>query len=176
LTLDDYQWNANHKIHAHISQCFGFSEAMDLVTLKDTNCDELSGYQEGQQTSNLLTNLTANELTQQIQFSPGQASLSLSVVNPPPNLSDEQNLVIAKIEAIFESIADCLLQERRELTIELKSRPKRQYMKIDGHTGAIIDTSDGKLRDICFPAKTSHEAWKFSESRNLSTMVLKQAN
>lgn len=57
--------------------------------------------------------------------------------------------VISRIESVFESMLDVLLEEERSLTIVLKSRS----------TTANSD-HPGKL--VCFPGKTADEAWRFS--------------
>ncbi|EKD19458.1 meiosis-specific topoisomerase Spo11 [Drepanopeziza brunnea f. sp. 'multigermtubi' MB_m1] len=85
--------------------------------------------------------------------------------------SNQLGLVISKIEDIFESITDCLLDEKKELVIQLKSRSKsKSKSKSKSHKPQCEqddDDGDGdgereKSRMITFPSKNAKEAWKFT--------------
>jgi hypothetical protein len=54
--------------------------------------------------------------------------------------------VLAKVEDMLENMADCLLGEKKELVINLKTR------------------SGASATAVKFPGKTPKEAWKFSMS------------
>lgn len=86
-----------------------------------------------------------------------------SEYNDGSNNSLEKSALINRIESIFESIADCILAEGKELVIPLKSRQRQGGQVHDLLTGTIVDVQDTVTRDITFPGKTPHEAWKFSK-------------
>lgn len=69
--------------------------------------------------------------------------------------SGASNLV-DQIEDVFESISKALLDERRQLRIRLKVRPRSSASQPDTRLLA-----PSKYRDICFPGKTAAEAWRF---------------
>ncbi|KAK6581907.1 hypothetical protein PZA11_005604 [Diplocarpon coronariae] len=71
--------------------------------------------------------------------------------------SNQLGIVISKMEKIFESITDCILDEKKELVIRLKSRSKKRQ---------VLDENDSeapeKSTKITFPSKNAKEAWKFT--------------
>ena len=86
------------------------------------------------------------------------AEVLLSNMAEPNQAGD----VITKLEDIFESLADCLLDEKKELTIRLKPRARRTANE-DSRS-----SSQGRRageRSITFPSKSPQEAWRFSESQ-----------
>lgn len=70
-----------------------------------------------------------------------------------------QDLVISQIEAIFETIADAILAERKELSIDLTAN---RLLK----TTDYVDQKTSRSRRIAltFPGRSAKEAWKFSQS------------
>ncbi|TVY82608.1 Meiotic recombination protein rec12 [Lachnellula suecica] len=85
--------------------------------------------------------------------------------NPNPNPSsntvnrNSPGAVISKIEDIFEAMTDCLLGERKELVIQLKTGRRKQKSKSDADN--TKRTRSG-IRTVTFPNKSPHEAWKFT--------------
>ncbi|EPE33517.1 DNA topoisomerase IV, alpha subunit [Glarea lozoyensis ATCC 20868] len=75
---------------------------------------------------------------------------------PIPNTAGS---VITKLEDIFESITDCLLEKNKELTICLKTRPPKVTQ--EDETGNRKRLMSG-VRKITFPSRNPKEAWKFS--------------
>ena len=73
--------------------------------------------------------------------------------------------VIAKIETLFENIADSLLREE-ELSIPLRHK-KLQSTSLDG-ADAELSTEFTK---VSFPAKTPREAWRFSEQPSIGNIL-----
>jgi meiotic recombination protein SPO11 len=71
--------------------------------------------------------------------------------------------VISKIENIFESITDCILDQKKELVISLRSRPKCKSSDSEDSTSDA--NSKSEIKKITFPSKSQQEAWKFSESK-----------
>jgi meiotic recombination protein SPO11 len=69
--------------------------------------------------------------------------------------------VVAKIENIFEAMADVLLNERGQLSVELVTRPRVSRQ----HHGTADSTSAQSVavQRLCFPGKTEREAWRFGE-------------
>lgn len=73
--------------------------------------------------------------------------------------SNQLGFVISKIEDIFESITDCILDEKKELVIHLKSRSRSKPRQEEG------EEENDKRTKVVFPSKNAKEAWKFSKSR-----------
>ncbi|KAF2815982.1 DNA topoisomerase IV, alpha subunit [Mytilinidion resinicola] len=70
--------------------------------------------------------------------------------------------VIKKIELIFESIVDALLEKKDKLYISLKTRSGSKGRRIDPANG-IVTSEDGlQTRIITFPGSTAQEAWRFT--------------
>jgi meiotic recombination protein SPO11 len=68
--------------------------------------------------------------------------------------------VIAKIESIFSSFADCLLQDKGKLVIPFKIRPRGPLNTVNLDPKVSQET---KMRDISFPGSSPQEAWRFSD-------------
>ena len=77
---------------------------------------------------------------------------------------DRVGAVICKIEDIFESLADCVLDGKKEMIIELKTRKKRGNQGRDAVDGTITDLGEGKVTSVKFPSRSPQEAWKFGKS------------
>jgi meiotic recombination protein SPO11 len=92
----------------------------------------------------------------------GHTSSSQPNIAYIPDLS-QAGRVIAKIENIFESITDCILDQRKELVVSLRSRPKCKSK--DSEESMPNLKSKPELKNITFPSKSPQEAWKFSESK-----------
>lgn len=76
--------------------------------------------------------------------------------------------MLAKIEIIFENIANVLLNERGQMSIRIKRRTK-----VSGSHGIEEPPSKGTPKTekrISFPGKTEKEAWQFSELVSRSSM------
>jgi hypothetical protein len=69
--------------------------------------------------------------------------------------------VLARIENIFEAMADVLLNERGQLSVELVTRPPARRQHID-HIEAT-PAQNVVVHRLCFPGKTEREAWRFGE-------------
>jgi len=73
--------------------------------------------------------------------------------------------VLAKIESIFEAMADVLLNERGQLSVELATRSRASSQHFD-HTNS--NPAQGiAIHRVCFPGKTEREAWRFGETIRL---------
>ena len=75
-----------------------------------------------------------------------QQDVSKDEVGNQPN-------ILAKIESIFESMVDVLLNERGQLTVTIKTRPVSRRHQ----------THAESVQQLCFPGKTEKEAWRFGE-------------
>jgi meiotic recombination protein SPO11 len=75
---------------------------------------------------------------------------------------NQAGAVINKIEDIFESIADCIIDEGKELVIPLKSRPKIKNIANKEHSTRANRVPKIEARNITFPSRSPQEAWKFS--------------
>lgn len=71
--------------------------------------------------------------------------------------------VITKIEDIFESLLDSIINEKDCLVLHIKSRGKNGRQTLDAATGVIRNTENVEAKEITFPGKTQNEAWKFSK-------------
>lgn len=69
--------------------------------------------------------------------------------------------VLAKIEAVFESMADVLLNERGQLSLNLMTRPTNQKQRLDSNDTPTAPTES--VQHICFPGKSEREAWRFGK-------------
>ncbi|KAI6249189.1 hypothetical protein HI914_02552 [Erysiphe necator] len=76
---------------------------------------------------------------------------------------DQAGIIIAKIEQIFESIVDCIL-EGKAMMIHLKIREnsKLKNKPLQISTSSSSSTNEEKTRKVCFPSRNPSEAWKFT--------------
>ncbi|KAK3707623.1 endodeoxyribonuclease [Vermiconidia calcicola] len=70
--------------------------------------------------------------------------------------------VINKIEAIFEEIADALLQEKNELTVTLLRRTQPQNVSATSPVELTNPSQSVVSKRIRFPGRTAEEAWRFT--------------
>jgi hypothetical protein len=70
--------------------------------------------------------------------------------------------VISLIEDILHQMVDCIIGEKKELVIYLKSRKRSDIETIDATSGAIKYDTTKDARAIKFPGRTEREAWRFS--------------
>lgn len=77
--------------------------------------------------------------------------------------------VIDKIEAVLEEIVDAMLNDKLEIGITLKCRPRAGAT---GHHTKPQDQSEMTTRRFCFPGKTADEAWRFCESLHPTTQSM----
>ena len=89
------------------------------------------------------------------------SALDLIPVKPPRTCS-----VIEQIAAVFERIADGLIRESNQISIQLKTRPTAATPQMKNATSAHERT-----KEICFPGRTAREAWRFS-NRSATTHSL----
>ena len=132
--------------------------------------DLLSGFlsdHEANTSRPLLSNLqdsrrlTPEQIAEDPALEDGDSN-ELNDWTPDPN---QRVLVITKIEDIFESIADCILDEGKELVIPLKSRPRNKIVANKDDPTKISSSTSADSRKITFPSKSPREAWKFSKWR-----------
>lgn len=77
--------------------------------------------------------------------------------------------VLTRIESIFEAMADVLLNERGQLSVELATRPRTHKQHPDS-----ADSDPAKcnhVQRLCFPGKSEREAWRFGEAAPLHQHV-----
>ncbi|RKF78001.1 Meiotic recombination protein SPO11 [Golovinomyces cichoracearum] len=70
----------------------------------------------------------------------------------------QAGLVITKIEHIFETIADCILEKKKELVIQLKTKSKAK----ETNENLNIEIPEEKIRNVTFPSRKPREAWRFA--------------
>ncbi|KAG0646636.1 Meiotic recombination SPO11 [Hyphodiscus hymeniophilus] len=70
--------------------------------------------------------------------------------------------VVSKIEDIFEKVAQCILDEEKEVSIKIKTRGKQSAIDYDANTGIITSKSTDEMKTVQFPSKSPKEAWKFT--------------
>ena len=123
----------------------------------------------------LLPNSPYSKLTPQQQLgisSPADHTHRLDVSQGYPRSNNIQaGAVITKIEDIFESLLDCIINEKKCLALHLKSRGRYGRQTLDANTGAIRNKSNAEAKEITFPGKTQKDAWKFGEHFQDSKMV-----
>jgi meiotic recombination protein SPO11 len=79
------------------------------------------------------------------------------------NINLQAGEVITKIEDIFESLLDCIINEKKCLVLHIKSRARNGRHTIDAATGAIRNAGNVETKEITFPGKTQKETWKFGK-------------
>jgi meiotic recombination protein SPO11 len=129
--------------------------------------DLISGFisdHEVQTSPSLLSNSQdRRRLTpEQIAEDPALEDIELNDEIPNPT---QRGVAITKIEDIFESIADCILDEGKELVIPLKSRPRNKTVANTDDSTKVNTATSIDPRKITFPSKSPKEAWKFSKWR-----------
>ncbi|KFY10392.1 hypothetical protein V492_05045 [Pseudogymnoascus sp. VKM F-4246] len=77
-----------------------------------------------------------------------------------PRNNNQAGAVITKIEDIFESLLDCIINEKGYLILHIKSRGNNGCQTLDAATGAIRNIGNVEAKEITFPGKTQKEAWK----------------
>jgi meiotic recombination protein SPO11 len=111
----------------------------------------------------LLSNLPDRPLTQDIRrfnhnaLGSGAGGREISTTYVNAGNPNQAGYVISKIEDIFESIADSILNQKQELVIHLRTRRK------PGPQNSPAQVRPVKTYEVRFPSKSSQEAWKFSE-------------
>lgn len=143
------------------------TEEPQLQRSSSMDFDLLSGFHDGHQdgtSHQLLSNLQSRgRLTH--EQSAEVPSLAHDVLDgsPRPPDSNQVGAVINKIEDIFEAIADCILDEGKELVIPFKTRPKKKTTTNDRDGSSKINRSlNSEAQKVVFPSKSPQEAWKFS--------------
>jgi meiotic recombination protein SPO11 len=76
----------------------------------------------------------------------------ISSVGPQLSRQNQHSGVITQIEAVFETVADALLNERADVTISLASISSNEPRDISVKTPKAVFT---------FPGKTANDAWRF---------------
>jgi hypothetical protein len=79
----------------------------------------------------------------------------------PKDEKDIRSDVLAKIEGIFEAMVDVLLNERGQLSIEIKTRSRSRIEQHDQPDTFRAHTES--IQQLCFPGKTEKEAWRFGK-------------
>jgi meiotic recombination protein SPO11 len=130
---------------------------MDLDILSDILTDDQPAL-----TGSLPTNLPYREL---ITDKDNPEEHCREIAHSQPLKSNQAGAVISKIEDIFESIADSILDEKKEMVIRLKMRKKSgSRTRTDGD---IENLGKDETRAVKFPSKNPQEAWKFSKQSKL---------
>lgn len=89
---------------------------------------------------------------------------------PPEECQPSRDHALQRIESIFEEIADSLLSERREVTISFPLHRKARD-GLDG-PGSSSTEEPTQSRFISFPGKTAEEAWRFCQSRIITSTLV----
>ena len=131
------------------------------------DCDLLSLWQDASSDNSLLSHSSYDKLISQNQLgvsSPeGRADSQAISQGAPRNNNFQAGAVITKIEDIFESLLDCITNEKKCLVLHIKSRGKNGRQTLDAATGAIRNIGNVETKEITFPGKTQKEAWKFGK-------------
>jgi hypothetical protein len=117
----------------------------------------------------LLSNSSSKGLTSMAQRGSGKPpdpsasngfALLSSVV---PKVNTQSGSVISKIEDILQQMVDCIIDEKKELVVHLRSRTRSGNEILDVASGATKNSATMEARTIRFPGRTAQEAWKFSK-------------
>ncbi|KFZ04244.1 hypothetical protein V502_10298 [Pseudogymnoascus sp. VKM F-4520 (FW-2644)] len=130
------------------------------------DCDLLCLWQDASSDNSLPSHSSYVKLISQNQLglsSPEDRSDSQAISQGAPrNNNFQAGAVINKIEDIFESLLDCITNEKKCLVLRIKSRGKNGRQTLDAATGAIKNIGNVETKEITFPGKTQKEAWKFA--------------
>lgn len=87
----------------------------------------------------------------------------------PPNVANptSRSSVLTKIESIFESVVDVLLNERGQLSIALPT--KAAQSKVQTEQGEPYPTQPESVQYIRFPGRNEREAWRFGTPSTASS-------
>jgi hypothetical protein len=125
----------------------------------------------------LLSNSSSSQVTYSKQGLPGKPSdyirndpTPLSSLVPKVNVHSGD--VISKIEDMLQHMVECIIGEKKELVLHLKSRMKPGDEVLDEASGAVKCSPTMETRTIRFPGKSAQEAWKFSMSKYELVQVL----
>ncbi|UJO19527.1 uncharacterized protein CLAFUR5_06652 [Fulvia fulva] len=130
-----------------------FLPGSSQVSLTDAAANMSFGGSVGDEAYASEDNLAAPEDTDMLDQWPEEA---FEDQEPPLKLEPNAH-AIAKIEAVFELMADAMLNDKNELSVTLKVRNSKAKNQ---HTSPDIDD---RTKRICFPGKTADEAWRFGE-------------
>jgi meiotic recombination protein SPO11 len=124
----------------------------------------------GPSSGSLLSNLPHRSPTDDSRISSCNTSSHIS--SSQPNIANtpdpsQTGRVITKIENIFESITDCILDQKKELIISLRSRPRCKSKNSEESTSNPKPKLE--IKNITFPSKSPQEAWKFSELKMIDS-------
>ncbi|KAF4632534.1 hypothetical protein G7Y89_g5596 [Cudoniella acicularis] len=127
--------------------------------------DLLSGFiatPDRDDSADLLSNLPHSELTAHEESMENERVTSPRFNATVSHVADpsQSGAVISKIEDIFEQMTDCILDEKKVMTIELKSRYSKRVKSSENDPRR--KPSKPETRTITFPSKSPQEAWKFS--------------
>jgi meiotic recombination protein SPO11 len=131
------------------------------------DCDFLNFWHDASSNKPLLPDSQCSKLISQNQL----ATLPQENQTDSPDISQgarrnnnfQAGEVITKIEDIFESLLDCIINEKKCLVLHIKSRAKSGRQTIDATTGVIRNVGNIETKEITFPGKNQKEAWKFSK-------------
>src|SRR5580658_7712071 len=108
----------------------------------------------------LLPNSSSKGLTSMAQRGSGKPpdpsasngfALLSSVV---PKINTQSGSVISKIEDILQQMVDCIIDEKKELVLHLRSRTRSGNEILDVASGATKNSATMKARTIRFPGRT----------------------
>lgn len=131
------------------------------------DCDLLNFWHDASSNNSLLHNSPYTKLISQNQFGtsfPEDHTDSPHISQGARRSNTFQaGEVITKIEDIFESLLDCIINEKKCLVFHIKSRAKSGRQTLDAVNGAIRNAGNVETKEITFPGKTQKEAWKFGK-------------
>ncbi|KFY44396.1 hypothetical protein V495_03483 [Pseudogymnoascus sp. VKM F-4514 (FW-929)] len=130
------------------------------------DCELLSFWQDASSNKPLLPDSQCSKLISQNQsgtsFPENNADTPDVAQGARRNNNFQAGEVITKIEDIFESLLDCIINEKKCLVLHIKSRARSGRHTIDAATGAIKNAGNVETKEITFPGKNQKEAWKFT--------------
>lgn len=131
------------------------------------NYNLLNLWHDASSDNSLLSHSSYDKLISQNQLgvsSPEDRADRQAISHGAPRKNNFQaGAVITKIEDIFESLLDCIINEKKCLVLHIKSRGNNGRQTLDAATGAIRNTGNVETKEITFPGKTQKEAWKFGK-------------
>lgn len=160
----NYDWTILEEDHPELilsSSPMSLGEEYLNARYSDQNVDD------GDSTSHLyqLHDPDEQELTRStddLVHAPLNGDVAPSSVAAPtaPNSSSAHDRVVAQIESVFESIADAILAERNELSINLNAYREANPNESVGNQ----QTGRARSTTVTFPGRSPEEAWRFGQS------------
>ena len=112
--------------------------------------------------SRLMEQMQSNKVNSNFSSSPSTTTMSPQPIRASTTHRVLPAAVIAKIEDIFEAVADCILNCEKHLTIQLRPRQRNLSSDVFEYSRSDV-TSEQAMRTVKFPSRSVAEARRFGK-------------